>query len=237
VKVTAVMPSHNEEALLGDSVHAVVAGLRGRGVPFEVIIVENGSTDRTLELAHELASAHEEVRILSLAVADYGAALRAGLLDARGDVVVNFDVDYYDLDFLATSLGLVGPAPSPAIVVGSKRAPGADDRRVWPRRVVTWGFTSLLHVLFRLRVSDTHGLKAMQRVRVTDLARRCRFDADLFDTELVIRAERAGLGVAEVPVTVSERRPSRTPILRRVPRSLWGLVRLRIALSREREPT
>jgi glycosyltransferase involved in cell wall biosynthesis len=237
VKITAVMPSHNEEALLADSVHAVVAGLRGRGEPFEVIVVENGSTDGTLDLAHGLAGAHDEVRVLSLEVADYGAALRAGLLDARGDVVVNFDVDYYDLDFLSTSLGLVGSAPRPAIVVGSKRAPGADDRRAWPRRVVTWGFTSLLHVLFRLRVSDTHGLKTMQRARVTDLARRCRFDADLFDTELVIRAERAGLGVAEVPVTVSERRPSRTPILRRVPRSLWGLVRLRVALSREREPT
>lgn len=237
MKISAVMPSHNEEALLGDSVQAVVAGLRGRGEPFEVIIVENGSTDRTLELAHELAGAHDEVHVLSLEVADYGAALRAGLLDASGDVIVNFDVDYYDLDFLAISLGLVGSAPRPAIVVGSKRAPGADDRRAWPRRVVTWGFTSLLHLLFRLRVSDTHGLKAMQRARVTELARRCRFDADLFDTELVIRAERAGLGVAEVPVTVSERRPSRTPILRRVPRSFWGLVRLRAALSREREAT
>ena len=237
MKISAVMPSHNEEALLRDSVEAVASGLRARGDPFEVIIVENGSTDSTLELAHELADAHEEVHVLSLDVADYGAALRAGLLDASGDVVVNFDVDYYDLDFLATSLGLVGSAPRPAIVVGSKRAPGADDRRVWPRRVVTWGFTSLLHVLFRLRVSDTHGLKAMQRVRVTELARRCRFHADLFDTELVIRAERAGLGVAEVPVTVSERRPSRTPIVRRVPRSLWGLVRLRAARSREREPT
>jgi glycosyltransferase involved in cell wall biosynthesis len=237
VKISAVMPSHNEESLLRDSVEAVVRGLRARGEPFEVVIVENGSTDRTLQLAHELASAHEEVHVLSLDVADYGAALRAGLLDASGDVVVNFDVDYFDLDFLASSLGLVGAEPRPAIVVGSKRAPGADDRRAWPRRVVTWGFTSLLHVLFRLRVSDTHGLKAMQRVRVTELARRCRFDADLFDTELVIRAERAGLGVAEIPVTVSERRPSRTPILRRVPRSLWGLVRLRVALSREREPT
>jgi hypothetical protein len=62
----------------------------------------------------------------------------------------------------------------------------------------------------------------------------CRAGPDLFDTELVIRAERAGLRVEEIPVTVVERRPSRTSILGRVPRTLVGLARLRVALRRER---
>ena len=55
--------------------------------------------------------------------------------------------------------------------------------------------------------------------------------ADLFDTELIIRAERAGFAVAEVPVVVRELRPSRTSILRRVPRTIGGLVRLRRVLG------
>jgi glycosyltransferase involved in cell wall biosynthesis len=233
--ITVVMPAHNEEACLAASVADVCAGLRARGDSFEVLVVENGSTDGTLALAHDLATTNAEVRVLSRPRADYGAALRLGLLEARGDIVVDFDVDYYDLSFLTAALALLAGAPPPAIVVGSKRAPGADDRRAWPRRVVTWGFTTLLHVLFRLGVSDTHGMKAMARAQVVELARRCRFDADLFDTELVIRAERAGLGVVEIPVTVTERRPSRTPIVRRVPRSLWGLLRLRVALSRKQD--
>jgi glycosyltransferase AglD len=236
VNISVVMPAHNERQLLAESVEAVLSGLRSAEHDFELIVIENGSTDGTLELARTLEARHAEMQVLHLDRADYGGALRAGLLAASGDVVIDFDVDYYDLRFVETSIGLVGPPPRPAIVVGSKRAPGADDRRSWPRRLVTWGFTFLLRLLFRLRVSDTHGMKAMQRDRVVGLARRCRFDKDLFDTELVIRAERAGLGVSEVPVTVSERRPSRTSILRRVPRSLWGLVRLRIALSRERAP-
>jgi len=233
VKISVVMPAHNEEALLAASIDDVCAGLEARRASFEVLIVENGSTDRTLELARDLESRLGEVRVLSRPVADYGAALRLGLLEARGDAVVNFDVDYYDLAFLDAAVASLGPAPEAAIVVGSKRAPGADDQRAWPRRLVTWGFTTLLRVLFRVGVSDTHGMKALERSRVVELARRCRFDADLFDTELVIRAERAGLRVTEIPVTVTERRPSRTPILRRVPRSLLGLVRLRLALSRE----
>jgi glycosyltransferase involved in cell wall biosynthesis len=234
VNVSIVMPAHNEEVLLPASVDDVCRGLRSRGTRFELLVVENGSTDRTLGLAHELATANDEVRVLTRPEADYGAALRLGLLEATGDVVVNFDVDYYDLAFLDTAVTALGGPPAPAIVVGSKRAPGAHDRRSWPRRFVTWGFTTLLRMMFHIGVSDTHGMKAMARARVAEIARRCRFDADLFDTELVIRVERAGMSVTEIPVTVTERRPSRTSILRRVPRSLWGLVRLRIALSRER---
>jgi len=228
------MPAHNEEVLLPTSVDDVCRGLRSREAPFEIIVVENGSSDRTLALAHELAAANDEVRVLTRPRADYGAALRLGLLEATGDVVVNFDVDYYDLTFLDAAVAALGEPPASAIVVGSKRAPGAHDCRSRPRRFVTWGFTTLLRLLFHIGVSDTHGMKAVARARVTELARRCRFDADLFDTELVIRVERAGMRVTEIPMTVTERRPSRTPILRRVPRSLWGLVRLRIALSRER---
>jgi glycosyltransferase involved in cell wall biosynthesis len=216
VTISVVMPAHNERELLPSSVTEVIEGLRARGVPFDLLVIENGSSDGTRELAEELAKRFEELHVDSLPKADYGAALRRGLLTATGGAVVNFDVDYYDLDFLTDAVSLMGEAGAgPAIVVGSKRAPGADDQRSWP-------------------VSDTHGMKAMRRDAVVHLARECRFDADLFDTELVIRAEHAGLAVTEVPVSVSERRPSRTSIVGRATRSLWGLARLRAVLWRER---
>lgn len=235
MKISVVMPAHNEHELLAESVTGVVEGLRARDFDFELLIAENGSTDDTRAIANELATRFAEVSVEALPHPDYGAALRRGLQRATGDVVVNFDVDYYDLDFLVGAIELLhAPADAPAIVVGSKRAPGAQDRRSFPRRFVTWGFTTLLRALFRLRVSDTHGMKAMRRAAVEPLARRCRFDADLFDTELVIRAERAGLLVREIPVRVAERRPSRTSIVRRASRTLIGLVRLRLVLWRER---
>jgi glycosyltransferase involved in cell wall biosynthesis len=231
--LSVVMPAYNEAALLARSVEDVLHGLKARGAPFEILVVENGSTDGTAPITDALAARHPGVRSIHLAVPDYGAALRTGLLAASGETVVNFDVDYYDLGFVDTALIRMAQADTPAIVVGSKRASGAEDRRAWTRRVVTWGFSAALRVLFGLGVSDTHGMKALRREAVVGLAEQCRFGHDLFDTELILRAERSGLNVVEVPVVVVERRPSRSRIWARIPRSLVGLVRLHLRLRRE----
>ena len=228
--VSVVMPAFNESALLPASVGDVVKGLRERDGTFELIVVENGSTDGTLRIAHDLADQYEEVRVVHLDAADYGAALRNGLLDAQGDVVVNFDTDYYDLDFLERAVPMVQPDDGPAIVVASKRAPGSHDERPWPRRAVTAVFSGSLRVLFGMRVSDTHGMKAMRRAAVEPYARVSMSGRDLFDTELVLRVERGGLRTAEIPIDVREMRPARTSIVRRVPRTIVGLVRLAVTL-------
>ncbi len=227
------MPAYNEAEMLERSVGDVVDGLRAVGRPFEILVVENGSRDGTAAIADRLATEVPEVGALHLPDADYGAALRAGLLAARGDVVVIFDVDYYDLAFVADSAARLAEADAPAIVVGSKRAEGAHDQRTALRRLVTGVFTGILRYGFGLRVSDTHGMKAMRRGTVEPIARACHFGTDLFDTELVLRAERAGLPTVELPVVVVERRPSRSSIARRVPRTVWGLVRLRVLLWRD----
>jgi glycosyltransferase involved in cell wall biosynthesis len=231
VVLTVVMPAHNEQDYLEAAVATVVEGLRRQGEPFAVVVVENGSTDQTAVVARDLSARHPEVRAVSLGSADYGAALRAGLLEADGEWVVNFDVDFVDLSFLQRALEEAARTGA-AIVVGSKRSPGADDRRTPGRRLVTAVFSVLLRVGFGLGVSDTHGLKLLRRPAMAPLAEVSRFGGDIFDTELILRAERAGLVVAEIPVRVSDQRPPRTPIVRRIPRSLLGLAKLRVSLWR-----
>jgi glycosyltransferase involved in cell wall biosynthesis len=232
VKLSVVMPAFNEASLLEPSVNEVVAGRRVVGGAFEVLIVENGSTDGTDAIARELAASIPEVTVHELPTPDYGAAIRAGLLASTGDVVVLFDVDYFDLDFVDAAIERLARDDAPAIVVGSKRAVGADDQRSSTRRFVTFIFAAILRIGFGLRVSDTHGMKAFRRAPVVGLVPECQLGTDLFDTELILRAQRSGLLIAELPVVVVERRPSRTGIWVRVPRTLWGLVRLRVALWR-----
>lgn len=232
--LTVVMPAFNEEDLLEASVRDVVKALWSGTRAFELLVVENGSTDRTPEIAEALASELAEVRVRHLPEANYGAALRTGLLEAVGDRVVFFDVDYYDARFLEDALPLLDAPDNPAvIVVASKRAPGAHDGRPMVRRAATSIFDAILRVSFGIRTSDTHGMKALQRDSVLPFVALCEAGPDLFDTELVLRAERAGLKIAEIPASVTEQRPARIPILARVPRTLVGLARLRRGLRGE----
>jgi glycosyltransferase involved in cell wall biosynthesis len=231
--ISVVMPAFNEVEILATSVKEVVCGLRERGETFELIIVENGSTDGTLALATDIAAELTEVRVEHRDEANYGRALRAGLLAARGEAVVNFDADYFDLDFLDAAVGKVLDPAGPAIVVGSKRGVGATDTRVPLRKIATWAFSMILRVLFGLKVSDTHGMKALRRSAVEGFARRCFSGQDLFDTELILRVERAGMRTGEIPVEVRELRQARSTFITRVPRTLRGLCRLRWALWKE----
>jgi glycosyltransferase involved in cell wall biosynthesis len=195
-----------------------------------VILVENGSTDATAAVAAGLAASDPRITVLRLATPDYGAAMRAGFLAARGEWVANVDIDYFSGEFLTAALDLAGGAD---VILASKRAPGAVDRRGRVRRLGTFTFNVLLRVLLRSRVSDTHGMKVIRLTVVAALAPAVISTKDLFDTELVIRAERAGFRIKEIPAVVEELRAARSSLLKRVPRTVRGLLRIRRTLRRE----
>ena len=235
-QLSVVLPAHNEEELLVGTTEAIVAGLSARALSFEVLIVENGSVDATNALAHGLARRHEEVSVLELRRADYGLALAVGIGSAKGEHICCFDVDHYDLRFLDAALALVH-RKGVGVVLGSKRAAGSFDRRPFARRVLSWGFSGLCRRVLGMRASDAHGMKLLVRSEVGSLLRRCRASGSVFDVELVVRAERAGIGVAELPVCVTERRPARLAAWRRVPEALSGLMWLGRILRDEARPS
>jgi len=94
-------------------------------------------------------------------------------------------------------------------------------------------FNSILRLLFRSSVSDTHGMKLIRREVVDSVLPLVGSTKDLFDTELVLRAERDGYRIAELPVVVEEQRAARSSYLKRVPRTLLGLAKIRFRMWRE----
>jgi glycosyltransferase involved in cell wall biosynthesis len=232
--ISIVIPVHNEEGFIEGALPRLVDALETAGASYEVIIAENGSRDATADLAARFALTDPRFRVLRLPEADYGAAMRAGFLEARGSWVVNFDIDYFSGDFLAAGLRLSDEAD---IVLASKRAAGADDRRSVLRRTATWGFNMVLRALFGSKVTDTHGMKMVRREVVATVVPTVLSTKDLFDTELVIRAERQGYRIAEVPAVVEEQRAARSSFLKRIPRTVRGVWRIRRAIGREDRAT
>jgi glycosyltransferase involved in cell wall biosynthesis len=221
-----VVPVYNEADFIPRALPEMIDQLEGLGESYHVLIVENGSFDGTAEAARR-AGAAGPVTVISLDEPDYGAAMRRGFLEADGHWVVNFDIDYFSAGFLGQVLTL----DQADIVIASKRDPGSEDRRPLIRKLATRVFNLLLRVVLDSNVSDTHGMKAFRRDLVDRLAPAVVSREDLFDTELVIRAERAGYRIREVPVVVEEMRVARSSLLRRVPRTIRGLLRIRRILA------
>ena len=228
ISITVVVPVYNEADFIPEALPQLIAAVDSAEVPFTIRLVENGSTDGTGDVAKATTN-DPRVVIDSLPDADYGAAMRHGFLAAEGDWVVNFDIDYFSGDFLRQ---LVEQPPEIDLVIGSKRDPRSEDRRPLIRRIATRVFNLMLRVLLDSTVSDTHGMKGFRRSLVEDITPRVVSTKDLFDTELVVRAERAGYRIVEVPVIVAEMRAARSSLVKRAPRTIAGLLKIRRLLRR-----
>ena len=223
--LSIIIPVFNEEAILHTAIDGLLEALRDLGRPFEIIVAENGSTDRTVAEAEQVARRHPEVRFFSHGQPNYGAALRRGILEARGTFVVCDEIDLCDVDFYRRALELLD-GDQADMVIGSKVMAGADDKRPLFRHAATLVVSGMLRVLVGFRGTDTHGLKAMRRAVITPTVERCVVDKDLFASELVIRAQREGHRIVEIPIEVIEKRQPSINLWRRVPNVLKNLARL-----------
>lgn len=229
-RLSVIVPVFNERDLLVPVVEELLIRLGEVEPDFELILSQNGSTDGSAELADELAQRYAPVKVVHHPRPDYGRALQNGFVAARGDALAHFSVDFIDLDFLRAALPLLATYD---MVLGSKHLVASTDRRPPLRRYGGRAFHWLVRMLFGLPVMDTHGIKALRRDHLQGLIARCREGGALFDTELILRAHRAGLRMKEVPVSVEESRPTRYGVTRRAVGALIGLARLRVALWRE----
>ena len=222
--VSIVIPVYNEEGILREAVSELLARLPP-DLAFEIVLAENGSSDRTVELAEHLAAERPEVRTFSLGEPNYGKALKRGILEARGTWVICEEIDLCDLDFHRRALDHLRHGDAD-MVVGSKAMKGASDHRPLMRRAATRVLNGMLRAALDFHGTDTHGLKAFHRATLLPIVEACVIDRDLFASELVIRAARSGVRVLEIPVRLAEKRPPSIHLLKRVPNTLRGMAKL-----------
>src|SRR5215831_18745683 len=223
--VSIVIPVYNEERILASSLVELREKLRAFPWSYEILVAENGSRDATVALATSLAGEAPEIKVHSLGEPNYGKALKEGILRARGRFVICDEIDLCDTDFYQRALGIL-EHDAADMVVGSKVMEGAEDRRPLLRHTATLVINGMLRVLVGFHGTDTHGLKAFRRERLLDTVERCVLSRDLFASEFVIRAERDGKRVTEIPVHIVEKRPPSINLFKRVPKVLRDIARL-----------
>jgi glycosyltransferase involved in cell wall biosynthesis len=227
-EITVVIPVHNEADYLPTALPLLFDEMGKVDASVRVLIAENGSTDTTPEIVREAMEVYPDLDLLELDDPDYGAAMRDGFLAADSEWVVNFDIDYFSSEFLNDALTYRDSAD---IVLASKRIAGSEDRRGPTRRLATFTFNQILRFALGSGVSDTHGMKLVRSEVVSKVAPSVISTTDLFDTELVVRAERAGYRIVELPAYVEELRDSKSNLVKRVPRTLSGVWAIRRSLE------
>jgi dolichyl-phosphate beta-glucosyltransferase len=224
--LSVVIPAFDEERRLPPTLGALLAHLRSAGRPFEVLVADDGSRDRTAEVA---GAAGPEVSVLRLPHRGKGAAVRAGVLAAGGALALVVDADcstpVAELDRLVAAL-----ADGRAVVIGTRSGPGSRVQvpQGRGRRVVGRLFNVLVRAVVLPGLRDTQcGAKLFRRDAARAVFGRCRTDGFAFDVEALALARRLGYGVAEVPVAWRDAPDSRVRPVRDGLRMFWEVLAIR----------
>ncbi|NYT06054.1 MAG: glycosyltransferase family 2 protein [Methanomicrobiales archaeon] len=201
VGISAVIPVYNDRDALARAIPASIEALAAITDAFELIIAEDGSTDGSADLVRGWEERDARVRLLH---ADErlgrGRALERAFAGASGSIVCYYDVD------LATSMehlpALVGAIRDGYdIATGSRLLPRSDAVRTPSRNVASRAYNFLVRLVLKSRLYDHQcGFKAFSRARLLPLLSRVAAPHWFWDTEVLVRAQREGYRIAEIPV-------------------------------------
>jgi putative flippase GtrA len=232
-----VVPVYNEEDALEPSIRRLTAHMADLPFSWRVSIVDNASTDRTTEVATNLAAELDGVRLLRLDEKGRGRALRAAWTASDADVVAYTDVD------LSTDLAALEPLVQAVvsgegdIAIGSRLAEGARVTRGPKRELVSRSYNSIIQAVTRAGFSDAQcGFKALRADVARSLLPEVENENWFFDTELLLLAEHHGLRIAEVPVEWVDDPTSTVNIRQTAMEDLRGLARLTRRLFGQKAP-
>ncbi len=213
VKVSIVVPVYNGHSYLAHCVDELRAELTNLGYDWELLIAEDGSTDGTKELCRDLKERYSDVKFIQEdSRLGRGESLRRTLQIASGDVLVYCDVDMStDPRHLQELIDTT--ANGADIVTGSRYLPGSQAERGMVRLTASLTYNHLVRSLLRSELSDHQcGFKAFKRQVILDLLPSVKCTHWFWDTEILIRAQRQGFRVTEIPVHWHESRSGKSTV-------------------------
>ena len=205
MRISVIVPVHNGELYLKRCLDELLQALSPLEDPWEIIVCENGSTDGTKHLAETLKEKYPSVRFVFADIPlGRGGALRQGVEQARGDVLAYVDQDMAtDVSYL---VDLINAAANESdIVTGSRYLPGSHARRTFSRFAMSKIYNTAVRAIFRSQLKDHQcGFKAFKRAVLVSVLPTVKANHWFWDTELLVRAQKMGLKVDEIPISWTE---------------------------------
>ena len=225
--LSIVMPYYNEELNVATSITSALQYLRGRWRDFEIVAVDDHSTDRTLELLHKMQADEPRIQVVALtANTKFAGALKRGFAVASKQYVFYTDgdcpIDFSDIDKAMTLLDRFD------VVVGYRTSRDAEG---FVRRLYTWGYRMFLRFLLGLRFRDVNFSFKLFPKRALD-AISIESKGSFIDAELLFKLREAGFSIGETPIRYYSRRKGKSTlasplIVLRIWREAWAFARSR----------
>jgi glycosyltransferase involved in cell wall biosynthesis len=210
-----VIPAHNEERYLRDAVEKCLKVLRTQSDNFLLVIAEDGSTDRTAEIAESLQEEYEEVVNVH-----YPTKLGRGMaveriwasLEARVYAFMDCDLAV-ELRYFETLLGCIHDGAD--VATGSRYLPGSITSRPMLRKFASKCYNRMVRFLLNTNCSDHQcGFKAISNSALKKIIQYTNTNGWAWDSELLVIASKLKLSISEIPVIWTEKRSRRTPLVR-----------------------
>jgi glycosyltransferase involved in cell wall biosynthesis len=202
--LSIIMPVYRQERTIARDIRKTITALHALSVPFEIIIVVDGSMDNSMREAKKVRDSR--VRVTGYATnKGKGYAVRFGMAQSKGDIVGFMDAGG---DLSPESFGLMLNMmrwEHADIVIGSKRHPLSKVQYPVIRRIFSWGYQMLIRLLFSINIRDTQvGIKLYKRAVLEDVLPRLLVKQFAFDIEILAVAYRLGYTkIVEAPVELN----------------------------------
>ena len=201
VFLSIIIPAHNEESRLPSTLEQVFHFLEGQSFTSEVVVVENGSSDRTYEIAQEFAKHNRNLRVIQNDWRGKGLAIQRGVEEAKGGYIFLCDADL-SMPVDEISKFIPPQLQNVDIAIASREAPGAVRyHEPYYRHFTGRVFNTLIRLLVLPTLQDTQcGFKCIRADVARDIFRYQTLTGWAFDVELLYIARHHGYQVVEIPI-------------------------------------